>query len=68
VPKASHRLTYGNMPTDSPKPQGRTPFKQVRIPLTMMGRVDAQRGLIPRETFIRDLLDKALRRLEEAER
>lgn len=47
-----------------PTSQGRTPFKPVRIPLDMIERVDEHRGLIPRETFIRDLLDKALRTLE----
>ncbi|WP_205697474.1 hypothetical protein [Conexibacter sp. SYSU D00693] len=54
------------MPTDpKQKPAGRTPSKLVRIPVDMADRVDAVRGLIPRETFIRDLLDKALRTLEE---
>ncbi len=50
--------------TPKPKPTGRTPSKPVRIPLDMVERVDAVRGLVPRETFIRDLLDKALRSLE----
>jgi hypothetical protein len=54
------------VPTNpKPKPTGRTPSKPIRIPLDMVHRVDVVRGLIPRETFIRDLLDKALRNLEE---
>jgi len=51
-----------------PSPQGRTPFKPVRIPLDMIKRVDAVRGVIPRETFIRDLVDKGLRNIEEQAR
>lgn len=32
----------------------------VRIPRALVDRIDALRGLIPRETFIRELLDRAV--------
>ncbi len=36
----------------------------VRIPPAMVERIDALRGLVPREAYVRDLLDKALKALE----
>jgi hypothetical protein len=33
----------------------------VRIPPQMVERIDALRGLVPRETYVRDLLDRALK-------
>jgi len=43
-----------------------TPAKPVpvRIPPETVARIDALRGLVPREAFVRDLLDKALKRRE----
>jgi hypothetical protein len=32
----------------------------VRIPPDLVARIDAARGLVPREPYVRDLLDKAL--------
>jgi hypothetical protein len=41
----------------------------IRIPVEMVERVDRLRGeYIPREAFIRDLLDKALKTLEGDDR
>ena len=36
----------------------------VRIPPELVVRIDRQRGLVPREAYVRDLLDKALKRQE----
>jgi hypothetical protein len=36
----------------------------VRIPPPMVERIDALRGLVPREAYVRDLLDKALKAQE----
>lgn len=36
----------------------------VRIPPEMVARIDRLRGLVPRETYVRDLLDKALKTQE----
>jgi len=36
----------------------------VRIPPELVVRLDRQRGLVPREAYVRDLLEKALRRQE----
>ncbi len=36
----------------------------VRIPPEMVARIDRIRGLVPRETYVRDLLDKALKAQE----
>ena len=36
----------------------------VRIPPEMVVRIDRLRGLVPRETYVRDLLEKALKRRE----
>lgn len=36
----------------------------VRIPAEMVARLDLLRGLIPREAYVRDLLDKALKAQE----
>jgi hypothetical protein len=36
----------------------------VRIPPELVVRLDRQRGLIPREAYVRDLLEKALKRQE----
>jgi hypothetical protein len=36
----------------------------VRIPPELVLRLDLQRGLIPREAYVRDLLEKALKRQE----
>ncbi len=36
----------------------------VRIPPEMVARIDRLRGLIPREAYVRDLLDKALKAQE----
>ena len=36
----------------------------VRIPSELVVRLDRQRGLVPREAYVRDLLDKALKRQE----
>jgi hypothetical protein len=33
----------------------------VRIPPEMVDRIDALRGLVPREAYVRDLLDRALK-------
>ena len=33
----------------------------VRIPPEMVARIDDLRGLVPRETYVRALLDKALK-------
>jgi hypothetical protein len=33
----------------------------VRVPPDLVARIDAARGLVPREPYVRDLLDKALR-------
>ena len=40
----------------------------VRIPPEMVDRIDALRGLVPREAFVRDLLDKALKAAERKAR
>jgi len=32
----------------------------VRIPPEMVARIDRLRGLVPREAYVRDLIDKAL--------
>ena len=40
----------------------------VRIPSDMVVRIDRLRGLVPRETYVRDLLDKALKRQERKAR
>jgi len=42
-------------PTDRPKPL------PVRLPRELVDRIDAVRGMAPRETFVRYLVDKALR-------
>jgi hypothetical protein len=36
----------------------------VRIPPEMVARIDRLRGLVPREPYVRDLLDKALKAQE----
>ncbi|MGI8712387.1 MAG: hypothetical protein ACR2NR_04245 [Solirubrobacteraceae bacterium] len=36
----------------------------VRIPPEMVARIDRLRGLVPREAYVRDLLDKALKTQE----
>ncbi len=36
----------------------------VRIPPEMVARIDRLRGLVPRETYVRDVLDKALKAQE----
>ena len=33
----------------------------VRIPADMVERIDTLRGLVPREAYVRDLLDRALK-------
>jgi hypothetical protein len=33
----------------------------VRIPPEMVARIDSLRGLVPREAYVRDLLDRALK-------
>jgi hypothetical protein len=38
----------------------------VRIPADMVLRLDALRGLVPREAYVRRLLDKALQSEEQA--
>jgi hypothetical protein len=40
----------------------------VRIPPEMVDRIDALRGLVPREAYVRDLLDKALKATERKAR
>jgi hypothetical protein len=46
--------------------RNRCPAKPVPvwIPPELVARIDRLRGLVPRETFVRDLLDKALKRQE----
>jgi hypothetical protein len=39
-------------PRDKPLP--------IRVPAELVARIDRVRGLIPRETYVRDLLDKAV--------
>jgi len=34
----------------------------------MVGRIDRLRGLVPRETYVRELLDRALKRQERKAR
>jgi len=46
----------------------RTKPLPVRIPPEMVARIDRLRGLVPRETYVRDLLDRALRRQERRAR
>ena len=36
----------------------------VRIPPEMVARIERLRGLVPREAYVRDLLDKALKAQE----
>ena len=45
---------YGTPPPTKPVP--------VRLPADMARRIDRLRGLIPREAYVRDLLDKAIKR------
>ena len=40
----------------------------VRIPPEMVDRIDALRGLVPREAYVRDLLDRALKAAERKAR
>ena len=43
----------------------RTKTLPVRIPLEMVARIDKLRGLVPRETYVREhLLEPAIRREE----
>jgi hypothetical protein len=44
---------------------GRTPNVPVRIPLDLAQRIDALRGLVPRETYVRALLAEAVERAEQ---
>jgi hypothetical protein len=39
---------------------GRTPSVMVRIPLDLIDRIDRERGMVPREPYIRDLIEQAL--------
>jgi hypothetical protein len=50
--------------TTKPKPDKPDKPVPVRIPPEMVKRIDALRGYLPREPFVRDLLDKALKTLE----
>ncbi len=43
---------------DKPKPL------PIRVDREQIDRIDRLRGLIPRETYVRDLLDKALKQQE----
>ena len=40
----------------------------VRIPPEMVARIDALRGLVPREAYVRDLHDRALKTAERKAR
>lgn len=51
----SHALAFAVMPTD-PKSK---PLP-VRVPRDLIARIDALRGLVPRETYIRDLLGRSI--------
>jgi predicted DNA binding CopG/RHH family protein len=42
------------------KPAPRTAPVNVRVPPELLTRIDALRGMVPRERFIRHLLDQAL--------
>jgi hypothetical protein len=49
------------MSTQNPRPNKPVP---VRLPADLCRRIDAVRGLVPREAFVRQLLDNALKPLE----
>ena len=43
------------------KPAARTTPLSVRVPPELVERIDRVRGLVPREAYVRHLLDQALR-------
>jgi hypothetical protein len=54
------------MPTSKPIPDKGVP---ILLPKPLVERIDAIKPeLVPRATFVKDLLDKALRAQEEAQR
>jgi hypothetical protein len=46
----------------------RTTPLPVRIPADLINRIDRLRGLIPREAYVRDLLDRALKAEEQRQK
>lgn len=54
------------MPSRPPAPPSHVKGVPIHIPPEMVQRIDAVRGsMIPRAAFVKDLIDKALRTLEE---
>jgi hypothetical protein len=59
--RCKHLLSSAYMSTQNPRPNKPVP---VRLPADLCRRIDAVRGLVPREAFVRQLLDNALKPLE----